>query len=221
MQFVSKRVGAVALAAFVFATSYGLAASGATAQDQAEQGLEQVQSDDADNEIPTVRFVAQEVVQALPATAETAPEADAEPAVDADSLRGLVASIDTSGAMSRELTCLAEAVYFEARGEPLDGQLAVARVIVNRAESSQFPDDYCGVVTQRGQFSFVRGGHIPTPNLGSAAWDSARAIARIAHRDLWQSAAADSLFFHATRVRPAWAGRRIARATIENHVFYR
>lgn len=211
MTFLTKRVGASALAAIVFATSYGMAVSGAIAQDRAEPPvLEAVQSDNVDNQNPGLRFVAQEVVQALP-----------EPAVAADTLGELVASIDTSTAMSRELTCLAQAIYFEARGEPLDGQLAVARVIINRAASSEFPDDYCAVVTQRGQFSFVRGGRIPVPARGSAAWDSAQAIARIAHRDLWHSAADDSLYFHATHVRPRWAGRMTARATINRHVFYR
>jgi spore germination cell wall hydrolase CwlJ-like protein len=222
MQFLStKRVGAGALATIVLATGLGLAASGATAQDQAEQPLlESVQSAPSDADTPTqpeVRFVAEEVVQALPAQAEDAP---AQP-THAASLRELVASMDASAPMSREVMCLAQAVYYESRGEPLEGQLAVARVIVNRAESGRFPEDYCAVVAQPGQFSFVRGGSIPMPNTGSVAWQRAQAIARIAHRDLWHSAADDSLYFHATHVRPSWAGRLTARATISRHVFYR
>src|SRR3546814_1697830 len=61
-----------------------------------------------------------------------------------------------------ELRCLAGAVYFESRGESLAGQLAVAHVIINRAESGRFPSSYCGVVHQRSQFSFVRGGKMPS-----------------------------------------------------------
>jgi spore germination cell wall hydrolase CwlJ-like protein len=215
MTIITKRAGAIALATMLFAGSFGVAGSGAIAQDQAEQNVsEPVQEE---NQAPQVRFVAAEVVQALPA----APEATDIAASEAASLQQLVASTDTSGELSRELMCLAQAIYFEARGEPLEGQLAVARVIINRSESDAFPDDYCSVVTQRGQFSFVRGGVIPQPNTGSAAWTRAIAIARIAHRDQWQSPVGDALYFHASHVRPRWAGRLSARATIDNHIFYR
>ena len=123
--------------------------------------------------------------------------------------------------MSRELRCLAQAVYFESRGEPLAGQLAVAQVVINRADHHRFPDDYCSVVTQRAQFSFVRGGRIPDPNAASKAWQRARAIARIAHRELWDSEADDALYFHATHVSPRWARSKTARAHIDTHIFYR
>ena len=59
---------------------------------------------------------------------------------------------------SRELECLATGIYFESKSEPLAGQLAVGKVIANRAKSGgRFPSSYCGVLFQRGQFSFVRG----------------------------------------------------------------
>lgn len=226
MKFISKRVGATALAATLVATFFGAAGSDAVAQDQAEQdSLETARTQSAPTFAasaaePEVRFVMNEVVQELPEEAEV-PEISITAQSDAASLRELVGDIDTSGEMSRDMMCLAQAVYFESRGEPLDGQLAVARVVINRAESSRFPDDYCSVVTQRAQFSFVRGGRIPAPNHGSHAWMKAKAIARIAHRDLWESPAHDALYFHATYVRPRWAGRMTARATIDNHVFYR
>ena len=60
-----------------------------------------------------------------------------------------------------EQDCLASAVYFEARGEPIEGQLAVAEVVLNRAQSGRYPRTVCQVVTQPWQFSFVRRGHIP------------------------------------------------------------
>lgn len=159
------------------------------------------------------RFVSHEVVQPLPE----------EPAApdDAASLQELVSAMSTKTELSRDVRCLAEAIYFEARGEPLAGQLAVAQVIVNRSESNLFPESYCDVVTQRGQFSFVKGGRIPAVREDSTAWRRAHAIAQIAHRDLWESEAGDALFFHATYVRPSWASRKIARATIDRHVFYR
>lgn len=160
------------------------------------------------------RFISQEVVQPIPEQADPA-------AAEANTLHELVGAMPAGTELSRDLRCLAEAIYFEARGEPLAGQLAVAQVIVNRTESALFPESYCGVVTQRGQFSFVKGGRIPSVNENSAAWRRAHAIARIAHGDLWESEVGDALFFHATYVRPNWASRKIARGTIDSHVFYR
>lgn len=224
MKLISKRAGLGALAVTIFAASFGTALNGAVAQDAEPDALEAVQAEQNNNQAPTdaaqepqVRFVMNEVVQDIPEQ----PEESKAPASDAASLRELVSDVDTSDQMSREMLCLAQAVYFESRGEQLDGQLAVARVVINRAESNVFPDDYCSVVTQRAQFSFVRGGRIPEPNRGSSAWTRAKAIARIAHRDLWESPVDDALYFHAKHVRPRWAGRMTARATIDNHIFYR
>jgi len=221
MKITTKRAGALALATTLFAGSFAAAGSGAIAQDRAEPiAAETVQTElqaSQDAAEPQVRFVASEVAQDIPAE----PVVEEPEAPSADSLRELVNAVDTSGDMSREMMCLAQAVYFESRGEPLDGQLAVARVVINRADSRTFPDDYCSVVTQRSQFSFVRNGRIPQPNHGSNAWNRAKAIARIAHRDLWESPVEDSLYFHATYVRPSWAGRMTMRAQIDSHIFYR
>jgi spore germination cell wall hydrolase CwlJ-like protein len=119
-----------------------------------------------------------------------------------------------------EQECLAGAVYFESKGESLQGQLSVAEVVLNRARSGRFPASACGVVRQRGQFSFVRGGHIPAAPRASAAWRRAVAIARIAMDDMADGPAPRALFFHATRVSPGWRGlTRVA--TVGNHVFYR
>lgn len=119
-----------------------------------------------------------------------------------------------------EHDCLASAVYFEAKGEPLEGQLAVAEVVLNRAASGKYPESVCGVVTQRSQFSFVRGGRIPTAPKASAAWRKAVAIAHIAAEDLAESRSADAMSFHARRVSPRWRGMERV-ATIGNHIFYR
>lgn len=165
------------------------------------------------------RFVANEVVQPLPAEA-----GEAEATIDGaapTSLRELVSDMPVDGQLPRDMRCLAEAIYFEARGEPLAGQLAVGRVVINRAESSAFPDNYCAVVKQRAQFSFVKRGVIPQPRTATAAWKRAVAVARIAHQDLWQSPAGDALYFHATRIKPRWAKHKIARATLARHIFYR
>jgi spore germination cell wall hydrolase CwlJ-like protein len=91
---------------------------------------------------------------------------------------------------------------------------------MNRAASGKFPGTLCGVVKQKSQFSFVRGGHIPAAPKASAAWRKAVAISQIAMQDLAESAGTKAMFFHAARVSPNWRGRSRL-GTIGNHVFYR
>src|SRR3546814_7995264 len=102
---------------------------------------------------------------------QTEPEAP-EPAPV--TLAALVDATPMPATIDPELRCLAGAVYFESRGESLAGQLAVAHVIINRAESGRFPSSYCGVVHQRSQFSFVRGGKMPSIRESSRQWESTR-----------------------------------------------
>jgi N-acetylmuramoyl-L-alanine amidase len=123
------------------------------------------------------------------------------------------------GGIPRELECLAGAIYFEAKSESLEGQLAVGRVVINRSRSGRFPASYCGVVFQRSQFSFVHGGAMPPINRASRDWQEAVAIARIADANAYPSPAEGALFFHAARVSPGWRLTRVAR--VDNHVFYR
>jgi hypothetical protein len=120
----------------------------------------------------------------------------------------------------REQDCLANAVYFEARGEPIEGQLAVAEVVLNRTRSGRYPATICDVVTQPWQFSFVRNGIIPAADRGSEAWRKAVAVARIAETGARRLLPQDVLWYHADYVSPSW-GRRLARNTkIGLHIFY-
>jgi spore germination cell wall hydrolase CwlJ-like protein len=135
-------------------------------------------------------------------------------------LASLVAQLRGSDPGSREVECLAVGIYFEAKSEPLAGQLAVGDVIANRANSNgRFPSSYCGVLFQRGQFSFIRGRALPSVPRASRQWSTAVAVAKIVDRDLKNSAATRALFFHASHVSPGWKLKRIA--SIGNHVFYR
>lgn len=143
-------------------------------------------------------------------------EADARPD---RSLAELVADYSGSDTADQETECLARAVYWESKGEPLAGQLTVAEVIINRSRSGRFAPTVCGVVRQPSQFSFVRRGYIPQPPSASRDWRIAVAIAQIAMRDLADGAAPRALFFHARRVNPGWRRARVA--TVGNHVFYR
>ena len=135
------------------------------------------------------------------------------------SLADLVMDYSGTQTPDEETECLARAVYWESKGEPLAGQLTVAEVIINRARSGRFAPTVCGVVRQPAQFSFVRRGHIPQPPSASRDWRIAVAIAQIAMQDLAEGAAPRALFFHARRVNPRWRLTRIA--TVGNHVFYR
>jgi N-acetylmuramoyl-L-alanine amidase len=141
------------------------------------------------------------------------PVAETRPA----SLTQLVATVDADDvADDSDLNCLATAVYFESRGEPVEGQLAVAQTILNRVESGRYAPTVCGVISQPKQFSYDRS---RAPRAGSD-WETARAIARIAMEDMWHEVAPRAISFHARRVAPNWAGKTRV-ATIGNHIFYR
>ncbi|AEG49894.1 cell wall hydrolase SleB [Sphingobium chlorophenolicum L-1] len=164
---------------------------------------------------------------AKPAVTFAAPREVAQPLAtlsDSDDVKAdnLAALVDAQGAaedVSGDMKCLAGAVYFESKGESLEGQLAVARVIINRARSGRFADSLCGVIYQPGQFSFVRGNGMPSIRMGSESWREAVAIAQIAMEDSWNSQAEGALYFHARRVSPGWGKRQLA--AIDNHIFYR
>lgn len=135
------------------------------------------------------------------------------------SLKALVAAtpVDTAE-MGSELRCLATAVYFESKGEPLEDQLAVAQVILNRVESHRFADTICGVVNQPKQFSYSKSAAVRS---GSSNWRTAVAIAKIARDDRWQEIAPEALFFHANYVAPSWRQTRVKVSQVGAHVFYR
>lgn len=139
--------------------------------------------------------------------------------MSASSLAELVRIQDTDDALNAEEQCLAGAVYFESKGESLPGQLAVARVVMARAKSGRFASSLCGVVYQKSQFSFVRGGRMPRIDTGGNNWRNAVAISKIALTNSWKSPVEGALFFHARRVSPGWRLTRLG--TVDNHVFYR
>lgn len=136
----------------------------------------------------------------------------------------LSAMVDAQSAgadLDEEGKCLATAVYFESMGEPLEGQLAVAQVVMNRARSGRYPASWCGVVKQKAQFSFVRAGRFPRIDAGCQAWRKAQAIARIAAGKLAEALPGDVLWYHADYVAPRW-GRRLTKVEkIGAHIFYR
>lgn len=121
-----------------------------------------------------------------------------------------------------EQDCLANTVYFESGLEPLEGQLAVAEVVLNRMRSGRYPTTICGVVLQPAQFSYVRGGRIPRVDRNSEMWRRAVGVARLAQAGTGtRLLPEDTLWYHADYVSPAW-GPRLNRTTkIGLHIFYR
>ena len=156
-----------------------------------------------------------------PANGQNSETGTSQVAVDrSENLASMVADLRSPEAGSRELECLATGVYFEAKSEPLLGQLAVGQVIANRTESAgRFPSSYCGVLFQRGQFSFVHGGSLPHVSHESRQWQTAVAIAKIVDQGLKDSGVGNALFFHARYVSPGWHLKKVA--SIGNHVFFR
>lgn len=135
----------------------------------------------------------------------------------------LVDKFATDAPLDQQTNCLATAVYFEARGESAEGQLAVARVIMNRAASGKYPSDWCSVVTQPWQFSFVnpRTGALPQADSSSTSWRKAEAVAMLAAAKVVPSVGEDVLWYHATYVAPSWGHRLQLVERIGAHIFYR
>jgi N-acetylmuramoyl-L-alanine amidase len=211
---VSKRTAKIAVASLLLAiTATGSAAAFGAANDEIVDGFSLLPQ--------SVRDAAVDEAQS-PSDYSLIPEFSVETTPTKIKKPNLVALVETNSAdtaIDSEEKCLASAIFYEARSESFKGQLAVAQVILNRVESGRFARSICGVVLQPGQFSFVRGGAIPSINKGSKDWREALAIARIAQAKLHRSGANDALFFHATHVSPKWRLSRVA--AIGNHVFYR
>ena len=157
------------------------------------------------------RIPAPDLSAALPATAQTEGLTEA----------WLMAQPTPAG--DADWQCLTEALYFEARGESLDGQIAVAEVILNRVDSPLYPRTVCGVVKQRGgggcQFSYVCNGktRMREKDAADLAGRIARAMLDGAPRLLTDGAT----HFHTRAVRPDWSRRFPRTATIGAHAFYR
>ena len=223
---MSFRLRAAIIVAFALSATAAVTASDMSIAGESIHSVASLSSGDALTtapaaaQKPAITFAApREIVQPLASASKADLTYSTESDMQASSLAALVDAHGDAEAVDGDMKCLAGAVYFESKGESLEGQLAVARVIINRARSGRFADSLCGVVFQRGQFSFVRGGDMPPVRAESRDWREAVAIAQIALKDSWDSLAEGALFFHARRVSPGWGKARLA--VIDNHVFYR
>ena len=119
--------------------------------------------------------------------------------------------------MLTTLSCIAVAIYFEARGESVLGKRAVAEVILNRSSDPRWPNEPCQVVKQKNQFSFYSDGLSDNPKDAVAY-----ALSEFAARDAIKgnSLNTGALYYHATYVHPVWRHNLERLGRIENHVFY-
>ena len=123
--------------------------------------------------------------------------------------------------------CLTEAIYFEARGEPVKGELAVAQVVINRLKNPAYPNTICGVVYQNKdmrdacQFSFACDG-IKDRVAGREHYEMAEEVAlAVTSGKIWIAEVGSSTHYHATYVRPRWARTMEKMMKIGRHIFYR
>lgn len=125
-------------------------------------------------------------------------------------------------AESRDLECLTQAVYYEARGETRAGQAAVAQVVLNRTRHPAFPKTVCGVVFQRAratcQFSFACDGSIGR-RVEKAAWRRAEQVAAKALDGSVMAEVGNATHFHVSRLNPGWNLLKVGQ--VGSHVFYR
>jgi len=129
-------------------------------------------------------------------------------------------------ALDSEAHCMAQAIYYESRNEPLAGQLAVAEVISNRMRDHRYPDTACGVVFQGAtrttgcQFTFTCDGALGRKPKGTA-WEQAQEIAAHVLMNLAEDRTGGATHYHATYVDPVWSAGLIKTDKIGLHVFYR
>lgn len=199
-KFLSATVGAAALTGTLFVPASNLLASPAP-QAAVIEAPALPQTSVPAPQAPAAAPVQPAIVETPAAAAPEAPEPAESEAVSVS---------------ARELECMTKVILYEAGAESRAGQVAVAQVVMNRVESPRFPDTICGVIYQRGQFSSIRSFNPPR----NARWNRAMALARDV-LDGHEAVVGEALYFHATRVRPAFVRSRTRVATIGNHVFYR
>lgn len=150
------------------------------------------------------------------------------PAAAPAAMTGSLPAAEPAPSHEQQATCLAQAIYFEARSEPLEGQFAVARVVLNRTASRRYPDTICGVVFQNDdrknecQFSFACDGLADEPE-DATAWALARGMAEALIRveqPLLSRRVLKATHYHADYVTPWWAAKLRTAGRVGRHIFY-
>lgn len=136
------------------------------------------------------------------------------------------ATLRTASDQAKEAHCLAQAIYYEARGESFTGQVAVAEVVVNRARSRHYPDKFCDVVYEGSwrstgcQFTFTCDGSLRNKPRGEP-WRRANLIAAQVMMGVARPITHDATHYHTTEVAPVWSASLVETTRIGSHIFYR
>lgn len=132
---------------------------------------------------------------------------------------GIAAMMSAPVVDSKQHECLSMNIYHEARGERMEGQIAVAHVTVNRVNHDNWPEDICEVVYQSKQFSWTHLIKDPTPK-EKRAWKEAQIIARDVMIGNTEDPTMGAVFYHANYVNPDWAKQMELSKVIGRHLFY-
>jgi spore germination cell wall hydrolase CwlJ-like protein len=169
------------------------------------------------------------VIRVAALTIDTAVDA-LQPLVQSRSLDDLqtfdFSHLSSAREAAAERQCLAEAVYYEARGETVQGQLAVAEVVLNRVRHRAYPDTICGVVYQgaggtRGcQFTFACDGSNERAPRGRA-WERSELVAKHALMGFSAPLTSAATHYHTVAVNPHWSNAFVQTRQIGVHLFYR
>lgn len=162
----------------------------------------------------------------LPASLRDAVDGDDAAAVAPQAAPPFLAQMQSQEDAARATDCLTAAVYYEARSEPVDGQRAVAQVVLNRVRDRAFPHSVCGVVFQGStrrtgcQFSFTCDGSM-AHRREPYAWARARSVAEAALAGNVYAPVGGATFYHTDAILPWWASSLTRIGSVGAHIFYR
>jgi len=221
------RIGASVLAVVLCAALLPLAAMRANSQDDASYWREL-----ADRHIDSEDLLGWSAPYGLRAASLTLAADETEGArvlmrpVDDDLQTFNATHIDRARFSTAEINCLAQAIYYEARGESFAGQAAVAEVIMNRVSHRVYPDTICGVVydgSERStgcQFSFTCDGSMERTPRGRS-WRRSQLVAEHVAIGFAPPQTRRATHYHTTAINPHWSGSLVQTGQIGTHVFYR
>ncbi len=225
------------LAAGLLSVCVVASAMSATVSNQradAERKAEQAIADEAQLVTELANFLAAETaavrsaIDDAPRLKPAKPTASVVTAEDAlaDLAKFDLTSLTTAKIDGEERTCLAQAIYYEARSEPRIGQLAVADVVLNRVANRLYPNTICGVVFQGSErrtgceFSFTCDGAMQA-RLNQRKWKASEDLAGVILAGLYAPVSRDATHYHANYVTPYWAEKLTPTATVGTHKFYK
>lgn len=132
--------------------------------------------------------------------------------------QGEYGSFNIAQPKPQDVACLAKNIYMEARGEPVEGQIAVAQVTLNRLNSGSFGSSICKVIYAKSQFSWTNGNLKKVKN--NKEWEASVAVATAVLKGSIHLPSFNALYFHTCQVKPYWAKTKTRVAVIANHIFY-